>query len=220
MSYEEPAPAPHGGRSPLSIVLIAILVLLLGLGGAIFGIYAANHRKVAASPSPTAVVTSSTASGTAAPTTPVAPTTTGAAPSPSNPPDQATPPVAGIVVPDLSGMDFEAARTKVRDLRLGWRLVFEGTDPPSHIVRTSEPAPGSTVGRGSTVKILVAGAAPLATVPGVVGLGCAQAAALIIDHGLYPQYATGRSGLVRTQVPASTDPQTTHWNDQVTIGCG
>ena len=76
------------------------------------------------------------------------------------------------------------------------------------------------VSKGTTVKILVRGAAPLATVPEVKGLPCAQAASLIVDSGLYPDYQSGRNGSVLTQTPTSTDPQTLHWNDRVRIACG
>ena len=111
------------------------------------------------------------------------------------------------------------ARTKVRDLKLGWRLEFEaaGTDST---VRVTEPKASTMVNRGDTIKIFVKGAAPLASVPGVKGLACTQAANLIVDRGLYPTYLTGRDGVVLSQAPASSDPPTLHWNDQVQISCG
>jgi len=122
-------------------------------------------------------------------------------------------------LPDLAGLDFQAARAKVRELKLGWLLVFEGTenDPT---VRATEPAATATVSKGITIKIFVKGSAPLATVPDVKGLDCPQAADLIVDHGLYPQYPSGRSGVVLTQTPTASDPQTLHWNDQVELACG
>jgi hypothetical protein len=195
------------------VSLIATLVLLLGLGGALFGIHVANVNAAAAArssatPAPTSEAPTPTPTPTATPTPTPTPTVT---------------PTAGPTVfalPDLTTVDFTTARQRLRDLRLGWRLVFEGTtDDPG--VRATDPAAGTPVHRGITVKVFVRGAAPPATVPAVVGLTCPAAADAIVNAGLYPQYASSsRDGLVVAQTPAATDPADLHWNDMVHIQCG
>ncbi|HEX6870157.1 MAG TPA: PASTA domain-containing protein [Micromonosporaceae bacterium] len=207
-SYEDEDPHPRGW-SPLAVALIATLVLLLGLGGALFGIYVADKNAQAGS-GPSATPPTVTTPAT---------TTPPATPSPTPTVGPSSPAVDAFALPDLSGVDFQTARTKIRELKLGWRLIFEGTDNDAS-VRTTDPAPGAMVAKGTTVKIYVKGAAPLATVPGVEGLACNEAAALIVDHGLYPTYLTGKTGTVQLQSPDATDPQTLHWNDQVQLTCG
>lgn len=209
-SYDDYEPEGPRGWSPFAVALIATLVLLLGLGGALFGINVANkNAQGPLDPDPT--------TPSAFPTQ--TPTPTATATSTSTPPATTPPPGDTFALPDLAGLDFQTARTKVRDLKLGWRLVFEGNDANA-TVRASEPASGATVRKGDTIKIFVSGAAPLATVPGVKGLGCPQAAGIIIDHGLYPQYQSGREGVVLSQTPAAADPPTLHWNDEMQISCG
>ncbi len=64
MTSYEMGPDEPEGWSPLAVAMIATLVLLLGLAGALFGIYVANMNAAAAA---TAAPTSPPA--TAAPTT-------------------------------------------------------------------------------------------------------------------------------------------------------
>jgi hypothetical protein len=198
------------GWSPFGVALIATLVLLLGLGGALFGIQAANRPR-AVEPGGTipAVV----------PTLPPPPTAT---PTPTPVPTPTPTPTAGasFPVPDVAGDNFELARAELRALRLGVQLVFEGTDPAVGDVRVTEPSAGTVVRRGTTVKVFVRGAAPPATVPDVSGLTCSAAARRIVDAGLYPRYPRGRTGSVISQVPVATDAPTLHWNDTVQILCG
>ena len=40
-------------------------------------------------------------------------------------------------------MDFKAARAKIREVKLGWQLVFEGTDAADASVRATDPAIGT-----------------------------------------------------------------------------
>lgn len=218
------------GPSPLSVLLIVALVLLLGAAGALFGINVANQNKRAAADIIQQGFATPTGSApvTAAPTptlTP-APSSTPAATVTPTPAATATPSAEPVVftLPDLAGLDFMAARATVGELTLGWRMVFEGMSD-DHTVRATEPAAGSTVRQGDTVKILVAGSAPAVTVPSVIGLSCRQADIVVVDRGLHPQYPTGREGVVVDQAPAATDDDATdgpmlHWNDEVTIGCG
>jgi hypothetical protein len=204
-SHETYEPDEPRGWSPVAVALIATLVLLLGLGGAIYGIEAAGRRTPAAEPSNVPQVFPTP---TSRPVTPTATPTATPGPSDSFP------------VPDVTAVDFQTARRTIRELRLGWQLVFEGTDAADGSVRATEPAAGTPVKKGTTIKIFVRGAAPPATVPGVTGLPCGQAASIIVEQGLYPQYETGRQGVVLSQAPSASDPQTLRWNDRVRISCG
>ena len=193
-SYDEDRP----GWSPFAVMSIAALVLALGVAGAVFGIHVAK-------------VNATEVLGTGTP----APTATTAGPTPST----TTPPSAdSFPVPDLSGMDFQAARQKLRDLKLGWQLVFQGADG-DNTVRTTTPVAGTTVHKGITVTVFVNGPAPLATVPAVQGRSCSDAADAIVEAGLYPVYDSGRVGVVLDQSPLATDPSSLHWNDTVHISC-
>lgn len=219
-SYEEYEPEGPRGWNPLAVALIATLVLLLGLGGALFGINVANKNKQAAAQGqvlPQTLQTPPVYTPSPTPTITATPTPT----APPTVPPVTTPPPTGdtFALPNLNGLDFRTARTRVRDLKLGWRLVFEGTSTDAS-VRTTDPAPNAQVKVGATVKILVVGAAPIATVPPVKGLPCAQAAGLVVDQGLYPEYPTGREGVVLDQTPSASAPRTLHWNDMVQLTCG
>ncbi|MEU5963708.1 PASTA domain-containing protein [Micromonospora parva] len=123
---------------------------------------------------------------------------------------------AGLTVPPVIGADFEQARETLRKQRLGWRLVFGGG--VGRTVESTTPEVGTEVARGTTVQLQVAGPAPAAEVPDVVGDSCADAADELVDEGLYPRYVTGRSGKVNRQEP--TEDGSARWNDQVSIWCG
>jgi beta-lactam-binding protein with PASTA domain len=119
-------------------------------------------------------------------------------------------------VPPVIGTDFEQARETLRKQRLGWRLVFGGG--VGRTVESTTPDVGTEVARGTTVQLQVAGPAPAAEVPDVVGKSCADAADELVDEGLYPRYLSGRTGKVSRQEPAEDGPA--RWNDQVSIWCG
>ncbi|MGC4833501.1 PASTA domain-containing protein [Micromonospora vinacea] len=123
---------------------------------------------------------------------------------------------AGLTVPPVIGADFEQARETLRKQRLGWRLVFGGG--VGRTVESTTPDVGTEVARGTTVQLQVAGPAPAAEVPDVIGERCADAADELVDEGLYPRYVSGRTGKVSRQEPAEDGPA--RWNDQVSIWCG
>ena len=126
-------------------------------------------------------------------------------------------PAGQFVLPDLVGQTFQRVRADLRERELGWRLVFgdEGEDPT--VLRT-EPAAGENVRKGTTVKIFVAGAAPLTAVPEVTGLSCSQAQAQLVDAGFELDYPSGRDGPVLRQEPEPGAQL--RWNEKVTIYCG
>ncbi|MFC4149194.1 PASTA domain-containing protein [Micromonospora mangrovi] len=122
----------------------------------------------------------------------------------------------GLTVPEVVGTDFDVARGLLRDRKLGWRLVF-GTGTGRAVTRTS-PAPGAPVRKGITVTLWVDGPAPVVEVPDLTGNDCDDAADDLVEAGLYPRYATGRTGEVSGQDPAAGTAA--HWNDPVSISCG
>ncbi|MEU7753259.1 PASTA domain-containing protein [Micromonospora sp. NPDC049101] len=160
----------------------------------------------------------------AAATTTAPPTSRATAPRPST--GRATPSAVrtsatatrgpGLTVPPVVGTDFEQARDVLREQRLGWRLVFGGGS--GRTVESTSPTVGAEVARGTTVQLQVAGPAPAAEVPDVVGKDCAKAVDDLVDEGLYPRYISGRNGKVARQEPVEDGPA--RWNDEVSIWCG
>jgi hypothetical protein len=211
MAYEELGPEEPRGWSPLAVAMIATLVLLLGLAGSLFGIYVSNVNAAAAvdtSPTPRPEVVSPKPVSSSTPS--VSPTTT---PPVTTPP--VTTPADSFALPKLAGLNFKDARTTVRDLKLGWTLKFEGNGT-DQTVRDTTPAAGTLVQKGVSVTIVVKGTAPLAVVPNIVGKPCSQAADLIVEAGLYPDYKTAaRTGTVQ---PAAT-PTGLRWNDKMALTC-
>ncbi|HET8658440.1 MAG TPA: PASTA domain-containing protein [Micromonosporaceae bacterium] len=203
-TYEQAGRARR--RRPGMVAAVVVGVLVLAVTGAAVGWLAAGDGTGVANPG-----------GTSAPPT-VEPTVEPTSPQPTA--GSTTPggqPAGSFTLPDLAGVDFQQARRQLRDLRLGVQLVFAQEGEDTKVART-EPAAGSVVRRGVTVKVFVGGRAPLATVPGVVGLACAEAAAIVVDHGLFPRYPTGRLGTVWDQDP-EPGTGTVRWNDQVTLWC-
>lgn len=214
MTYEEMDPDEPGGWSPLAVAMIATLVLLLGLAGALFGIYVSNINAQAS------VITSPTPRPEVITTPPVTPTTSKpATPSPTvttpSPTPTATVPPDAFALPKLDGMNFKDARAKVRELKLGWTLVFQATGN-DQTVKESTPPAGTLVQKGTTITIVVKGAAPPAVVPVISGKQCAVAADMIVDAGLYPDYKTAaRTGIVQLAPPQVG----LRWNDKMSLTC-
>ncbi|MEH1164825.1 PASTA domain-containing protein [Micromonospora sp. CPCC 205539] len=202
-----------GGTSRASVVLggglVAVLLVAIGATG---GWLLAGGNETDPGDPLAAVTATGTPSGDAAATRPSTPRTTASAPRPSGTPTKGT----GLRVPPVVGSDFEQARDALRELRLGWRLVF-GTGVGRTVENTSPPV-GAEVARGTTVQLQVAGPPPPATVPDVVGDDCAEAADDLVDEGLYPRYRSGKSGKVNRQEPPKDGAA--RWNDEVSIWCG
>jgi len=190
------------------IAAIAAAVLVLAVVGATAGwILAGRSGDKVAGPgsSPTPSATSVAPPTSEPPATPTAtPTTTNTA--------------TGFRLPDVTNVDFEQARRQLRDLRLGVSLVFGQSGEDRTVART-EPAAGQSVRRGITVKLYVRGMAPYATIPGVVGLPCGQAGSIVADHGLVPQYPSGRTGVVVRTDPEQA-PDRLRWNETLRVYCG
>jgi hypothetical protein len=192
------------GWSPGAVVLVATMVLVLGLGGAVIGVYLANQR-------PTPNPTSTFAAGTTTPSPTLSPSIS---PTPST-----TPTTTDFEVPDVTGVDFRQARDQLRALKLGVTVTFTSGGDGDYKVDTTTPAAHTIVHKGVTVKLMVDGVAPLVTVPNLRDHGCSEVAGLLSDAGLFPAYPTGRKGVVLAQDP-EPDAVDVHWNDKVTVTCG
>ena len=220
-SFEEYEPEPPRGWSPFAVASIATLVLLLALGGALFGIYVSDQNRLAAnSTSETASPTTSPSVGPSVTSGPPASTS----PSPSvTPSPSASPSTSAFPLPDLTNVDFRVAWSKLRDLKLGWDMKFEGATG-NLTVSSTEPAAGTPITKGTTVHVHVRGPAPLVAMPALIGLPCDQAADKLTDAGsLVADYPAGRTGVVKSQDPLPTDPPELKWGGngtKATITCG
>jgi hypothetical protein len=213
MEQEEwQAEEPPGWR-PAAVALVATLIQALGLGGAVIGVYVAKNGP--ATPKPT-VTADAAGLNTAPPSPTVSPSAT-ESPSPS-PDVTASSTSEDFQLPDVIGMEFRLARQKLRALKLGVNVRFTSTLPGDYTVKDTNPRPYSQVHKGITVTLSVPGTPALVTVPDVLGLPCAQAAAQLVEAGLSPRYPSKRLGTVRSQDPLPT-ATSVHWNDKVTIGC-
>lgn len=186
--YEEPQPAPARGQVRV-VVGVAVGVVVLALLGFTVGYLAFHGGDPAPTPTPVASATASPSTGVLAP----------------------------LALPDYAGKDFVAVRTELRSLGLGVRLYFGAAGDSPAVVRT-DPAAGTPYRRGITVKVYVTGAAPLLALPDVTGRQCNDGGKALADAGVYPQYPTGRQGVVVKTDPAAT-ATTVHWNDNVKVVC-
>lgn len=141
---------------------------------------------------------------------------------PSPPATSAAPltptPLGPLTLVDYAGRDFIAVRAELRDLQLGVQLIF-GQQGDSRAVDHTVPPAGTPIDRGITIKVYVVGAAPVLVPPDVVGHPCNNAGRELAAAGVYPQYPTGRSGVVTVQDPPG-GAAGVHWNDRIRISCG
>jgi hypothetical protein len=202
---------PRPGLSPAMIAAIATSVAVLAIIGATGGYLLAS-----ATP---------TATGTPAPEVSAAPLPSASASTgtlPSEMPGTSASPTSSAVsgtLPAGVGTDFRPYFAQLRGLRLGVALIFAEPGAPGTVIRT-EPAAGSSIRSGLTIKVYVAGEPPQTDLPTVIGVSCRDARVPLGAVGLLPTYPTGQSGMVLSQSP---DPQaggTARWNDHVEISCG
>lgn len=185
-------------------------MVLAVIGGTAGWILAGSRgRDVVAGPGPSASASSSLD------TTPTSATPTDTV-EPSAPPSGGA--GDGFPLPDVTNVDFEQARKQLRDLRLGVQLIF-AANGDSRLVERTQPAGGNAVRRGITVKVFVRGGPPFATIPDVRGLTCGQVGTTVADHGLVPEYPTGRNGVVLRLDP-EPGPDKLRWNDKLRVFCG
>lgn len=104
--------------------------------------------------------------------------------------------LADVVVPDLRGLDVEAARRIGMGSRIRVMPQGEGTR-----VIAQEPAGGSRVSDASVVTVYVGNRAPAKELPDFRGMSLRRALTLLSDFGLKPQVTGTQSGIVRGQHP-------------------
>jgi PASTA domain len=142
-------------------------------------------------------------------------------PSPSPTPSTSPTPSPSTVqtefpLPDVVGLDFMEARRRLRDLKLGVKVDFDGKGDRRLVDETMPPA-GVTVHSGITVKLRVRGDEPTVQVPWLIGKGCADAGREAADLGLEPRYDPEKSGRVVKQDPEPYEKA--RWNDRIKLVC-
>jgi hypothetical protein len=220
-SYEEYEPEPPRGWSPFAVASIATLVLLLALGGSLFGIYVSDQNRLAAES--TSETPPPVTSGPVVTTTTTPPASTSPSPSSGSPSTSPSPTASSFPVPDLTNLDFRVAWNKLREVKLGWDMRFDGATGDL-TVSSTDPAAGTPITKGTTVHVNVRGPAPLVAMPPLVGLPCDQVGDKLTDAGsLVADYPAGRTGFVKSQDPLATDPPELKWGGngtKATITCG
>jgi hypothetical protein len=196
-----------------AIALTVAAVLALAVAAAAIGWLIGSNE-------PAGTPTANSSSLTNSPT----PSPSASSPSPTPSQTTASPTVSpsGDGLPDYAGRQFVEVFRELRQLKLGVRVVFEGSGDDQTVSRT-DPGPGSVVTAGTTVTIYVKGGAALTTVPNLIGLSCdtgtGTAGNVLFEAGLSPNYGAGRDGVVIAQSPDPTS-LTTRWNDTVEVTCG
>lgn len=95
-------------------------------------------------------------------------------------------------IPGLSGEGFEAVKARLEGMGLPVARVDRfSSEVERGLVISTEPAPGVTVERGTTVTVAVSKGPDLVTVPSVRGLTLAEAVQALRDAGLEPDQVIG-----------------------------
>ena len=119
-----------------------------------------------------------------------------------------------IEVPDLIGLDLEAASEKVKPMELRLQVVDQRNDPatPSGKVLEQMPRAGSSVRRGRKVKLVVSLGGEVLAVPNLIGQATRAVEIELRQQGFVPGdqarvKASGtRPGAVISQVPPPDTP--------------
>ncbi|MFC8599714.1 PASTA domain-containing protein [Isoptericola sp. NPDC057191] len=115
------------------------------------------------------------------------------------------PPVTKVLVPDVSGQDLAAAKSRLQGLGLKVTTTTQASDAPEgQVVRTA--GAGTRVPKGATVTLVVSSGPEQAVVPDVVGQGEQSAAQAVRDVGLVPRVVSQASGEVPEGDVLGTDP--------------
>ena len=123
-------------------------------------------------------------------------------------------PIASGVAPDLLGLDLQDAVTLLARGGFVTSLAWADAGPLAQgTVFAQDPAAGTGAGRGSTVRLTVAGPEPGSTVPAVLGLPLVEATVRFEEGNVAfqvlvlaeadPGDAIRRTGLVWKQDPAA-----------------
>ncbi len=149
----------------------------------------------------------------------LSPSTPVSAPPPSPSPSPSPSASGDYVIPDYqsAGVLFTTARDDLRSHKLGVALIFNESGSGSTVVGTT-PQAGTSVTKGTTVKVYVSGPAPTLQVPSVLGEACGAGGKDLAAAGLNPQYPNGRKGKVALTDPAPGAPNV-RWNQQIKVIC-
>lgn len=124
---------------------------------------------------------------------------------------------APLSVPNLIGMDINAARAQLQTLGLEVVEQYKDSSKPKDQVIGQSPADGTGVEKGAQVKLEVSKGPPEVVVPRVIDLPCPQAQQLLEAQNLTVSVQFNPNGTVRFQNPGentSVPPGT-----QVVLGC-
>jgi beta-lactam-binding protein with PASTA domain len=119
-----------------------------------------------------------------------------------------------ISVPDLVGLDLEAAASEVKEMELRLQVVDQRHDPavPSGRVLEQMPRPGSSVRRGRKVRLVVSLGGEVLAVPDLVGQTARAVEIELRREGFVPgdeahiSAPGSRAGTVIGQVPPPGTP--------------
>jgi serine/threonine-protein kinase len=125
---------------------------------------------------------------------------------------------APITVPNVIGLDVNAAQQKLQQLGLNVAFQQQQSDKPANQVINQSIPDGAGVEKGATIILTISAGPPMVAVPNVSNQGytLAQASQILQQAGLVPVAATGDipGGQVRiqnpgagTQVPPGTQVQ-------------
>jgi len=108
---------------------------------------------------------------------------------------------APITVPDLSKLNINDARVKLKELGLSAVEAYKDSDQPKDTVIGQTPKPGTGVEKEAEVKLEVSNGPPFVTVPRVVDLPCAQGQQTLQGANLQARIDFNPNGIVRSQQP-------------------
>jgi serine/threonine-protein kinase len=119
-----------------------------------------------------------------------------------------------IEVPDLTGLDLDAASERVKPMELRLQIVDQRNDPatPSGRVLEQMPRAGSSVRRGRKVKLVVSLGGEVLAVPDLIGQASPAVEIELRQQGFVPgdlarvKVARVRTGAVISQVPPPDTP--------------
>ena len=119
-----------------------------------------------------------------------------------------------LEVPDLVGLDLEAASEKAKEMALRLQVVDQRNDPatPSGKVLEQMPRAGSSVRRGRKVKLVVSLGGEVLAVPNLIGQAARAVEIELRQQGFVPgdqarvKAVATRSGVIISQTPPPDTP--------------
>lgn len=113
-----------------------------------------------------------------------------------------------VKVPEIEGMSQSEANTALSEAGLSaGEVESKESDRPPGEVLSSNPAPGSSVKKGSTVKLVIAKAAEKSTVPDVANMTQDEAQQAIENAGLQAAFNEEETGDAEPGTAFKQDPQ-------------